>query len=249
MSTPQSPDDQDPFREVHPALARLVEIPLFSGVPRESACRLLESGQPRSYLDGGVIFERKDEARYVYIVLNGRVHISTEAARDKDREPKRMTVEIFKSEDLFGELGVIDNSPRTATATAKGATQVAALNGAVFRELMQNSPIFSVNLVRLIAARLRHTYLLLEDASLLSLEHRLARQVIYLLGFGASGEPQVRLYSRFNQGDLANLLGTTRRSIIDILNKWRAEGLADFDGRTAQLTILNLQRFRALLSD
>jgi CRP-like cAMP-binding protein len=50
-----------------------------------------------------------------------------------------------------------------------------------------------------------------------------------------------------HQEDLADLLGATSRSIITILNKWRAEGLARFDGRSAQLTITDVERFRALV--
>ena len=140
-------------------------------------------------------------------------------------------------------------SARAADATAIGPTRIVAIPGTAIRDLVSRSPAFSANLLRLVTGRLRRTYSLFEDASLTDLEHRLAKQVIYLISLGATDGRRVRIYSRMRQGDLADLLGATPRSIIKILNKWRSDGLVDFDGRTAQLTILDLDRFTSLAND
>jgi CRP/FNR family transcriptional regulator, cyclic AMP receptor protein len=222
--------------------ATLASAVVFSGVPHELLWPLLNASNLVDYRDDAVIFSRGAEAKYVYLVLSGLVRICT-----MSDSGKRITVEIFKAVELFGELGVIDDKPRSADAIAMGPTKVAVLPGASFRTLMQDSPVFTVNLLRIVTRRLRRTYSLFEDASLSDLEHRLARQVLYLVGLGAVGERRVRLFSRMNQSDLADLLGTTQRSIITILNKWRSDGLAEFDGKTAQLTIVELERFKAML--
>jgi Mn-dependent DtxR family transcriptional regulator len=47
----------------------------------------------------------------------------------------------------------------------------------------------------------------------------------------------LQLAGRLRQGDLADLLGATTRSIITILNSWRADGLVTYDPVRAQLTI------------
>jgi Mn-dependent DtxR family transcriptional regulator len=47
----------------------------------------------------------------------------------------------------------------------------------------------------------------------------------------------LQLAGRFRQSDLADLLGATTRSIITILNAWRASGLVIYDPARAQLTI------------
>ena len=54
---------------------------------------------------------------------------------------------------------------------------------------------------------------------------------------GRSTEQGFQLAGRFRQGDLADLLGATTRSIITILNSWRAAGLVIYDPARAQLTI------------
>jgi CRP/FNR family transcriptional regulator, cyclic AMP receptor protein len=230
---------------VHPAIAKLADAAVFKSVPPDEVRRLLGSAQVQNYPNNKVVFQRGDAADYAYIVLNGHVQISTQG----QKKDARVTVEIFKAGDIFGELGVISGEKRTADANAMGTAQVATLNGMLFRTLMETSPAFSINLLQMVTGRLRRTYMLLEDAALLDLEHRLARQVLYLLKLGATGEQQPRLYARFRQKDLADLLAAVPRSIITILNKWRAQKLVHFDGRTAQLTILDLKRFKALLDD
>jgi CRP/FNR family transcriptional regulator, cyclic AMP receptor protein len=52
---------------------------------------------------------------------------------------------------------------------------------------------------------------------------------------------------RSRQGDLADLLGATTRSIVTILNAWRASGLVTYDGDRAQLTLLDEAALQALI--
>ena len=76
------------------------------------------------------------------------------------------------------------------------------------------------------------------DATFESLEARLARQVLYLgRREGRRTEQGLQLAGRFRQSDLADLLGATTRSIITILNAWRADGLVIYDAARAQLTL------------
>lgn len=219
----------------------LGELPLFSGIPAADVGSIQSLIRFHDYRDGEVIFSRGDPGEQAFIIATGLVRIST-----LGENGKRVTVEIFKHGDMFGELATLDRRARTADANAIGPTKVAAIPADCVRALLTASPAFAVNLLRLLTERLRRTYSLLEDASLSDLERRLAKQVLYLMTLGSAGEHQVKLYSRMRQSDLADLLGATPRSIINILNKWRSEALAEFDGRTAQITILDLQRFREL---
>jgi CRP/FNR family cyclic AMP-dependent transcriptional regulator len=221
--------------------SKLALAPAFHAVPTADLSSILGEARFRDYRDEEVVFSRGDRGDSVFVVIAGFVKVGT-----LGENGKRVTVEIFKELEMVGEVAIIDGDARTADAAAMGPATLAIIPAPAFRRLLLRSPAFAANLLRLVAARLRRTYSLFEDASLTDLEYRFARQVLYLMGRGAAGERRVRIYSRLNQSDLADLLGTTPRSIITILNKWRAEGLADFDGRTAQLTILDLERFSAL---
>jgi len=68
---------------------------------------------------------------------------------------------------------------------------------------------------------------------------RLASQLIYLVNRegGRKTEYGFQLAGRYRQGDLADLLGTTTRSIITILNSWRKDGIVIYDSARGHLTI------------
>lgn len=217
---------------------------MFKDVPRADLMPAIRRARILDYRNDEIIFARGDPGDRAFLIISGLVRIGT-----LGEDGKRVTVEILREQEVFGELGVIDRKPRVADALAMGPTKIAAISAREFLELLSRSPVFAVNVLRLTTARLRRCYTLFEDASLTNLEHRFARQVLYLMRLGAAGDRRVRIYSRLHQGDLADLLGTTPRSIINILNKWRSDGLVEFDGRAAQLTILDLKRFNALVGD
>jgi CRP-like cAMP-binding protein len=197
--------------------------------------------------DGDAVFAQGDEADHVLAILpcKGRVRIGSPAASSK-----RVMVEVFRAKEIFGELAVIDRGRRSADAVADGAVRLMRLRAAQFREVLATEPRLGVNLVTILAGRLRRTYSLFQDASFESLEIRLARQLLYLARVGARrSEHGLRLAGRFRQADLADLLGATTRSIITILNKWRADGVMAYDGDRGFVTLIDQEFFRRLVPD
>ncbi|HEX3350561.1 MAG TPA: Crp/Fnr family transcriptional regulator [Acetobacteraceae bacterium] len=224
-----------------PWIAKALQAPVFAFMREADVSRLLGAATQVLLRDEQALFARGDPARTVYLILSGSVRISTSAASGK-----RITVSIFQRYDMIGEIAVVDRGTRTADAIAMGPVELASIPGSTFLDVLADSAVLANHLLRAAITRLRHTYVLLEDASLRSLELRFARMILHLAKLGATGDSRVRLQVRMHQDELADLLGVTTRSIINVLNKWRADQLVNFDGRTAQLTILNFDRFRAL---
>jgi CRP-like cAMP-binding protein len=108
----------------------------------------------------------------------------------------------------------------------------------VFLDAMHSYPMLGADLSHMLATRLRRTSVLFRDATFETLEVRLAKQILYLARReGRNTEQGRQLAGRLRQGDLADLLGATTRSIITILNSWRADGLVIYDPAQARLTI------------
>ena len=97
-------------------------------------------------------------------------------------------IEVFGAGDIFGEIGVIESSTRTADAVVEGRVRLLRINSGVFLDVLLSSPVVGANLCRLLAARLRRTFALFRDATFESLEVRLARQVLYLAGARAGAQ-------------------------------------------------------------
>jgi CRP-like cAMP-binding protein len=122
------------------------------------------------------------------------------------------------------------------------------IEGHVFLDALDSSAVLGKNLSRILAQRSRRTAVLFRDAIFESLEVRLAKQVLYLASReGRRREHGVQLAGRFRQSDLADLLGATSRSIITILNAWRADGLVIYDTAKAQLTLCREDDLRRIV--
>jgi CRP/FNR family transcriptional regulator, cyclic AMP receptor protein len=223
----------------------LASTKMFANVPRECLDDLERRSISLEFNNGAQIFAEGDPADAVYAMIGGegRVRIGS-----IDRRGKALMVEVFGVGDTFGEIGVIDGGMRTAGAWADGRVRLSRLPASLFLELLYQIPTLGANVSKLLAIRLRRTFALFEDASFESLEVRLARQVLYLAkNYGHDTEHGVRLAGRFRQPDLADLLGATPRSIISILNRWRAEGLVILDTTRGQMTLCSEKRLWLLL--
>ena len=225
------------------ALGALADVAAFAGLGDtaldriEKRCRWLEL-QPDMQ-----IFSRGDAADAVFAVVSGGpVRIGTIG-----RSSKGLMVEMLRPGDIFGELGVLDGGVRSADAHAEGRVRLLRIGASVFLDALNTYPTLGSNLCRLMTARLRRTFTLFEDATFESLEVRLARQLLYLSRRDVRRTEQgLRLSGRFRQADLADLLGTTTRSIITVLNAWRESGAICYDAARAQLTITDEAQLRAL---
>lgn len=155
---------------------------------------------------------------------------------------------VFRVGEVFGELGILERKPRTADAVTDGRVRLVRISGSMFIDALGRYPDFALGLCRILSERLRWTTTLLQDAAFETLEVRLARQILYLARLDSHRtEAGLRLGGRFRQSDLADLLGTTTRSIITILNAWRSAGIVSFDSAAAQLTIARPDGLRALI--
>jgi CRP/FNR family transcriptional regulator, cyclic AMP receptor protein len=223
----------------------LHSVAVFKGLSGEALRQLEQSCVPVEPRDGEAIFSQGDAADAVYAITGGDGHVRIGAI---DRHSKALMVEVLRAGEIFGEIGVIDGRVRTATATAAGRLRLMKIRQTVFLAVLANYPSVGDALCRMIARRWRRTYELFQDATFETLEARLARQIVYLAASEGRPTPQgVRLTHRLRQADLADLLGATTRSIITILNAWRAAGLVVYDTERALLTVTDIAAMRAIV--
>ena len=225
----------------------LSTVACFHNLPPDALLRLERGGYAVNPRDGEQIFPQGNPANEVYAIVagDGRVRIGSSSAQSKS-----LMAQLFSAGDIFGEIGVIDGGVRSAEAVALGRVRLWRISSTAFIEVLNSTPALGVALARLLCQRLRRTYTMLQDATFATVEVRLARQVLYLAGLnGRRTEFGTQLAGRFRQGDLADLLGTTPRSIITILNSWRASGVVTYDTNTAQLTVHNETELRKLVQD
>jgi len=216
-------------------MAALSGIKAFRGIDPVELDRIESRSRTIEPRDGTRVFAQGDAADAVYAIVAGEGHVRIGTI---DRTSKGLMIAVSGAGDMFGEVAVIDGSTRTADAVVEGRVRLLRISAGMFMEALETHPALGATLCRIFASQMRRNSELLLDATFESLEVRLARQVLYLARReGRRTEQGVQLAGRFRQGDLADLLGATTRSIITILNVWRAAGYVIYDPARAQLTV------------
>ncbi len=99
----------------------------------------------RSYKAGEVIFQTGEPSDFAYLIMTGSVEASLANGR---------TV-LLKKGEVFGEMGLVDQRPRSATITAKEYTVCAAYNEAELLSSIRDAPDEAILLIRALIDRLR----------------------------------------------------------------------------------------------
>ena len=191
---------------------------LFRGLPAPTLTRVAALATRRMYDEGAVVFMRGDPGNSLCGVVTGRVRISSSGPGGKE-----VFLNIMEPGDAFGEIALLDGSPRTATATAMARTELVIIQRDPFFELMRCEPQLATHLIQLLCRRVRWTAQMMEDSALLSVPARLAKRLLSLAG--ALGREVTRgTKVSLSQEELAQFLGLSRQIVNQHLQTWRASG-------------------------
>src|SRR5271166_5459861 len=96
---------------------------------------------------GSIIFREGDEAHELFVIKSGQVRIQI----------GNRTVAELSADNIFGEMALIDNEPRSATAIAATEVELVAVSEKQFLFLVSQTPFFALKVMRVLAQRLRTT--------------------------------------------------------------------------------------------
>jgi CRP-like cAMP-binding protein len=128
-----------------PDATRRPETHLFDDDLLERLTEALPDRPPQSCPAGKVIMAEGEGGVFMYVVLSGRVSVSVQGT----------TVERIGAGGVFGEMALVDQSPRAASAVADSACSLLAINRKDFLSLVKSNPEFAVTLLTGLADRLR----------------------------------------------------------------------------------------------
>lgn len=126
-------------------------IAIFNQLPASERRRLRAAALVRDFTSEEVIFKEGDPGDGVYVVREGAVQIAVIIGEDGQQK-------VFSMEgpgSLFGEMTIIDNEPRSASAIASGGASTWFIPREVMLDLMEASPAFATQLMQGITRRLR----------------------------------------------------------------------------------------------
>lgn len=190
---------------------------LFSELDPADLSRIAALSRERTCPAGTVLVQQGDVSADLFAVVQGRLKVGSVAA-----EGDEILLSVMGPGDVFGELALLDDKPRSATVTATEACRMLVLSGTAFRPLLREVPDLTLKLLKIMAGHVRRLSARSEDVVALDVRGRLAKTLLDLSArFGISAPPRgTRISLRLSQQELGRLVGATREMVNKCLREW-----------------------------
>jgi len=181
----------------------LASTDFFASAPPSLVRELAALGSELHLIRGDVLFREGDTAEALYLVISGRLAIAIENPLDH----RETVVALMDSGDLFGEMSLLDDGPRSAMARALETSTVFAVPLRPIAEALHADPTLLWGVTRLLARRLRAMDEALADSVFLDVTGRTAKRLLEL----SNGNDEFHL--PITQEELAGMVGASRERV------------------------------------
>jgi CRP/FNR family transcriptional regulator len=202
-------------------IALLRHVRVFAGLSEEDLTAIAEVSVSRRFESGEVVFREGDGGDTCYIVRSGLAR-----AVRQHSDGRSITLAHFGAGDIFGELAMFDEEPRSATVDVIDEVEVVAIPGRDMQRLMREYPEIAVKLNAALAQRLRATNERLARQSFQTVQSRVAAVLAQMVAAARSdGEGDGDVVVALTQADLAKLAGSSRESASRFLATLERSGV------------------------
>jgi len=139
------PGQRENDRMGHDWVAVLAEVPLFRNLSRRHLKHVASVARVRRYATGTSIVRAGDPGSGFYVLIDGAVRVVPPSGRTRR----------LKAGDFFGEMALLDESPRSASVVADGEVLTMTISRSAFSKLLKHEPSLTHELLRTLAGRLR----------------------------------------------------------------------------------------------
>ena len=206
---------------------QLQKIALFEGLTPEQLRFVTENARQRTYRRvNEAILHEHDQGETFYVILHGTVKVSTTLANGAE-----VFLALLAAGDTFGEMSLIDSSGRAADVMTQEETTLVSIDRPTFEHMMNTVPVFSRNLMRVLARRLRLANIRIQAHCTLDVYGLVARQILEFAElYGETlGNGDRIIPIRLTQGNMAELVGASRERVNQVMVAYREKGLISVD--------------------
>jgi CRP-like cAMP-binding protein len=207
----------------------LATTEFFADATPEVLAGLADAGRQRQLVRGDVLFREGDPADKLYLVTRGRLAIAIANPIDH----RETVVSLMEPGDLFGEMGMLDDGPRSAMARALEPSEVLEIPYDTVVAAFRAEPSMLWGVARLLAGRLRTMDEALADSVFLDVTGRTAKRLLEL----SEGSDEFIL--PVTQEELAGMVGASRERVNKAIASFIRLGWIDQHER--RYTILKRQ--------
>jgi CRP-like cAMP-binding protein len=202
-------------------------VPIFSELSDQDIASLAHLAIRKRYPKDTVVFFENEEGDFFFTILEGRIKVTI--LGDDGRE---VILSVLGPGDFFGEMALLDNEPRSATAIAVEESELLSLHRTDFQTVLNDNRSITTALIRVLSARLRRANHQISTLALLDVYGRVARVIVDMAREEGKRLRDGRIaFRRATHQEIANRIGTTRETVTRMLKDLERQGLIHVEGK------------------
>jgi CRP/FNR family cyclic AMP-dependent transcriptional regulator len=205
----------------------LKSVPLFASFPEEQLRLLVGVVTRRSAPRASVIMAAGDQIDSLYIVISGRLKVMM-----GDAEGKEVILSLIGPGEFFGEMGLIDDSPRSASVVTLEPCELLSISKRDFKKCLAENFDMCMAVMRGLVRRLREADRKIGSLALLDVYGRVAR---LLLDMSEDVNGQRMVTKRLPKQDIAKMIGASREMVSRVMKDLQLGGYIEVRGSTIVL--------------
>ena len=201
----------------------LSNIEIFAGLSNKVIEEIKKNCRIRRYNEGKILFFKGEKANSFYIVLKGEIKIIRTSDTGREKILKKM-----EKDDFFGEMGIIEEKERSATAVVNKNSTLIILDKERFLYLLKQYPEIALNMITDLSKRLRKADRDIENLAFFNVEMQL-RNFLKERGLKLKGNDKYIIDENFTHQELANYLGTSRETVTRVFRKLEEKDIVSYE--------------------
>jgi CRP/FNR family transcriptional regulator, cyclic AMP receptor protein len=202
--------------------AVLKAVPLFTSFPEDQLRMLTTMVTRRSAARSTTIMAGGDATDSLYIVLSGRLKVMM-----SDSDGKEVILSLLGPGEFFGEMGLIDDEPRSASVVTIEPCELLAIAKRDFKKCLMENNEMAMAVMRGLVRRLREADRKIGSLALLDVYGRVARLLLDMAE-NVNGEKVVT--KRLPKQDIAKMIGASREMVSRVMKDLQTGGYIEMRG-------------------
>ncbi|MEQ1773035.1 MAG: cyclic nucleotide-binding domain-containing protein [Burkholderiales bacterium] len=212
----------------------LKSVPLFSAFTEHQLATLLNYVQHRSYPRNVFVIQAGDETDSLYVILSGKVKVLI-----PDDQGREVILSVMGPHDFFGEMGILDDQPRSASVATLEPCEMLRLSKAGFMNCLKENSEVAMLVIRNLVKRLREADRKIESLALIDVSGRVVR---LLVDMAQEIDGKLVVPRTPPKQEIARMIGASREMVSRVIKELQDKELIRAERRSMIIVDRNISR-------
>jgi CRP/FNR family cyclic AMP-dependent transcriptional regulator len=212
----------------------LKTVPLFAAFSDQQISTLLNYVQHRSFPRNVYVMQAGDEGDSMYVMLSGKVKIVI-----SDEQGREVILGFLGSQDFFGEMGILDDQPRSASVYTLEPCEMLRLSKSGFVSCIKENVDVAMLVIRNLVRRLRDADRQIESLALVDVSGRVAR---LLMDMAKETDGKLVVARMPAKQEIARMIGASREMVSRVVKELEVRGLIRAERRSVVILDRDISR-------